>query len=436
MKSNFLSEFVNKAKDNPKTAFICKRGQSNLKVSFKEFLSDVYQMNNYLSKNLMGDRVLIFSYPYSYLFFVGIFSCVFLGKDIVIVDSFGDRDKLKSMLDSAHVTDVLTDKFTSFLSFLIPGKRNKLNLTSFKKYDSYEFLCDSASIITFTSGTTGTPKMIKRNLDFLASQIQLIQNNVKIFDEDLTYGLLPMYTLFSVLMLHTSLVSRKINDCQKFNVSMLLAPIKKIQKIKNPIHSVQRVFLGGAILYKKETEEILSKFPNAEITYVYGASEGAIIYKTKLLDYKNSLFTFNSRSNGIDVEILNPDSNGIGEILIKGDTVIGENHQHNTGDYGKLVEGKLIIVGRKKYSCSEISFYNYEFDENLRKDNPEIKNGFSFYYKNQIHVVYQGKITSPQKNVIYHPFKKLPFDLKHKTKLDYGKVILILQQGLQVYLLR
>lgn len=442
--SGFLDDFIKNSSGNTKTAFIYKKACTYKKVSFEDFLQDIYRMNAYLEKNLSGNNILIFSYPYSYLFYVGIFSCVFLGKNIVIIDSFGDREKLRHMLNSAQVSDILTDNFTSKLGFLIPGKIHKI------KMDFVEF-CDAklkqagtkcnsnslesasvgseknASIITFTSGTTGLPKMIQRNLDFLASQIELIKNNVAIFDEDLTYGLLPMYTLLSILMNHTVLVSKKINDCNKFRVSMILAPIKKVQKIKKPLPSVKRVFLGGAILYQRETDAILKKFPQADITYVYGASEGAIIYKTSLASYEKNPFTFDSRSKGIDVQILNPDKNGVGEIQISGKTVIGENHTHCTGDFGKIADGKLIIVGRKKYSCSEKGFYNYQADQTLRKNNPKIKNGFSFYYKNQIHLVYTGKITLFQKDVIYHRLRKLPYDLKHKTKLDYGKVILQLQ---------
>ncbi|MCQ2575230.1 MAG: acyl--CoA ligase [Treponema sp.] len=422
MKNNFLQEFVEKARNNPKTAFIYTEGFRSNKVSFQEFLSDVYKMNGYLQKKLTGNNVLIFSYPYSYLFFVGIFSCVFLGKNLVIIDSFSDRNKTRKMLELAEVTDILTDRITSKLTFLLPGKNKTINLSHFYNSGSFETARESSSIITFTSGTTGIPKVIKRNIDFLESQITLIRNNADIRNDDITYGLLPMYSLLSVLMNNTCFISKRINDCEKYGVTMLLAPIKKIRKIKKPVQSIKRTFLGGAILYKKETQEILSKLPNAEITYVYGASEGAVIYKTSLKNYAANPFTFDSAANGIAVTIMNPDKNGAGEIVISGETVIGENHTHNTGDYGKVVDGKLLLLGRKKYSCGEKSFYNYEYDEYLRKENPEMKDGFSFYFENSVNVAYCGKVKE-ETGVIYHRFRKLPYDLKHKTKLDYGKVI-------------
>lgn len=441
MKNNFLKDFVERAQGNSKTAFIYKEGFGYRKSTFAEFLADVVRMYGYMKTQLKGDNVMIFSYPYSYYFYVGIFAAVFLGKNIVIVDSFSDKKKTRSMMEQAEVTDILTDGLTRWLTFLLPVKKPVVNLTKFRSYGAEDCAAaetprENASIITFTSGTTGMPKLIRRNLDFLELQIQLIRDNADIRDDDVTYGLLPMYTLLSVLMNNTCLVSRDIKACEKFGVSMLLAPIKKVLQVKAPLRTIQRAFLGGAILYKKETETILEKLPAADITYVYGASEGAVIYKTILRSYNENPFTFDTKSKGIDVTILKPDANGVGEIQISGETVIGSaagnRKVHNTGDFGKIVDGKLVLLGRKKYSCSEVSFYNYQYDELLRKRNPKMTAGFSFYYEGKIHVAYCGMLQEDFSRssesfmpleIVFHHFAKLPYDLKHKTKLDYGKVI-------------
>lgn len=445
MKNNLVDDFIKKAEGNSKTAFIYKKGRRCIKVSFDEFLNDVFLMNEFLHKNTSGQNILIFSYPYSYLFFVSIFSCCFLGKNIVIIDSFGDRKKTKAMMAQAELSEILTDNFTAPLGFLLPGKIKKLNVKGFKnkrelwgkiQNGKKDFPASensftpgrkltkpqTASITTFTSGTTGVPKKITRGLSFLENQIDLILNNAKFSEDDLVYGLLPVYTLLAVFMNHTCLVSRRIDDCNRFNVTMLLVPIKKVQKIKKPLRTVERAFLGGAILYKNETDDILKKLPASEITYVYGASEGAVIYKTELHRYWGNLFTFDEKSSGINVEIKDPDKNGTGEIVISGKTVIGENNRHNTGDYGRLENGRLIILGRKKYSRGEISFYNYEYDEYLRKNNPALKAAFSFYLNGKIHVAYTGYLKK-ESGIIYHHFPRLPYDQKHKTKLDYAKVI-------------
>lgn len=422
MKSRIIQDFIANSQGNSKIAFIYKEGLKYKKITFQEFLADIYKMNSYLKEKVPGQNVLIFSFPYNYYFFVAVFSCVFSGKNLVIIDSCGDRAKTKAMLEMAQVSEVLVDNITSKLSFLLPGKLNFHSIKNFKRYLGTDPSFTPSTITTFTSGTTGTPKLINRDLSFLENQIDLIQDNVKIEGNDLVYGLLPMYSLLTVFMNHTCLVSRNIKACEKFGVSMLLAPIKKVQRIKKPLECIKRTFLGGAILYKKETDSILKKLPASEITYVYGASEGAVIYKTTLDKYSKELFIFETPSKGIEVKIANPDKNGIGEITISGKTVIGENNSHNTGDYGKLENGKLILVGRKKYSCSNLDFYNYQYDEYLRQTNSKLKNGFSFYFDGKIHVVYCGKIIK-EKGIEYHKFRKLPFDLKHKTKLDYGKVI-------------
>ena len=435
MKNNFLLEFIEKSKNNHKIAFIYKKGLKYKKVSFHEFLIDIYKMNSFIRKNVNGNNLLIFSFPYSYLFFVTVFACVFSGKNLVIIDSFGDRKKIKKMLELAKVDEILVDNITEKLKFLLPNKINnkkisKRLVSNFTKEKPFELVTDKAKITTFTSGTTGLPKIINRNIEFLENQMELIKNNAEIFPQDITYALLPMYSLLSVLMNNTCLVSKNISICKKFNATMLLTSIKKIQKIKFPLKTIKRAFIGGAILYKNEVEEILHKLPEAKITYIYGASEGAVIYKTTLKEYSNNLFTFDTKSSGINVEIVKSDANGVGEIVISGKTVIGNEGVHYTGDLGKLDNNKLILLGRKKYSCSEISFYNYAFDEKIRKENSKVKSAFSFYYENKIHVAYTGKIQK-EKNRLADLERKLEMiindaELKLEEDSAFEKLLKVL----------
>ncbi|MDE7384899.1 MAG: hypothetical protein K2M84_03970, partial [Anaeroplasmataceae bacterium] len=219
----------------------------------------------------------------------------------------------------------------------------------------------------------------------------------------------------------TTCISKHICSIQEFQPDCVLTNIQKILLEKRSYPMIQKVMLGGAILYSWEVSKIKSVFPNAEIAYIYGASEGAIIYKTELDFYQNNLFTFDRKSKEINVMISNPNEEGIGEIVIKGDKVNTVNHMHYTGDLGKLENNKLILYGRKKYSSLEQGYYNYVFDEELRKENQCLS--FSFYYNNQIYVVYNGKIKNKKEGIKYIYMRKLPMDLKHKTKLNYKECI-------------
>ena len=48
---------------------------------------------------------------------------------------------------------------------------------------------------------------------------------------------------------------------------------------------VKKLFLGGAMLYEREVRFLRRIFPNAEQTYVYGASECVLMARGELADY-------------------------------------------------------------------------------------------------------------------------------------------------------
>ncbi len=420
MKKNRIEEFLKLCQEQDKTAFIYKRKK---KKSFAEFYDDILKMRSLYEKEIKKDgKVLVFIYPYSYLFYVAIFAAILSGIDLVILDSYKNKNHVKELLSEGNVFYALLDPYTQFLSFKLPSFLKKVQISKFKKYGKMESSYHlSSTITTFTSGTTGVPKAIVRNVDFLMQQIDCIEANLSIHDSDIVYATLPMYCLLSSFLGNTIYLSRHYKENKKYLPTVLLTNIHKILQMKKPISSIKQCFLGGAILYSKEAEHIKQIFPNAKITYVYGASEGALIYFTTLEEYLLHPFTFSNPVEGIEAEIVHTDENGVGEIIIKGDIVLSSNHIHHTGDLGFIENKQLKIVGRKKYSTT--GFYNYLVDEQIRKDNPHIKRAFSFYTNNRYYCAYEGRISHKEKKINYIHRKKLPMDSKRKTKYNYGGFI-------------
>lgn len=420
-----IDDFLARAKSNTKTALIFKKKNKWIKKSFSDFLNDIFKMNNLIKNKVDDDNILIFSYPYTYEFYVAAFSVILSGKNLVIIDYFKDKKKLEHMIEISKVSTMICDDLTKYISFIFPKNIKKINAKDFKNYDAVESIKDSGKVITFTSGTTGYPKMITRSVSFLFDQVKLIEDNIAFKESELVYGLLPMYSLMSLFLGNTTIIDKNPNKVRSHNPTALITSIKAIQKIKKPILSVQKAFIGGAILYSKEAKQLQSNLPNAEITYVYGASESAMIYRTTVSNYLNNIFTFDNPINGVNILIENPDKNNVGEITINGDTVIGENHSHSTGDLGIFAKGNLKIVGRKKYS--QLDFYNYKIDEEILKENPKIIEAFSFAQNGKKYVVYKGKLSQKIDGIIYKKVHKIPHDLKHKTKADYSKLIEIVK---------
>ena len=394
-----------------------------ISISFKEFYEDIYKMIGLFQKNQLKpkDKVGLFVLPYSYDFYVVMFASFLYQLNLVVFDSY-KKKHIKELMILEEVGYCFVDGKTKMMSSFLLPKCKKINVSSFAKYKvNYNLKIESSSdavlLTTFTSGTTGTPKAIHRTIDFLLKQAKEIQNEIDLQDVSSIFGGLPIYNMLSLYLLKTTCISKKIKSIKSFQPDCVLTNIQKILSEKRSYPMIKKVMLGGAILYSGEVKKIKEVFPNATITYVYGASEGAIIYKTNLDFYQSNLFCFDKKANEIEVDILNPNKDGVGEIMIQGDKVNTPYHIHYTGDLGKIVNGSLQLYGRKKYSSLEKEFYNYAFDEEIRKKN--LCMAFSFYYKNQIYVVYNGNLKNKEEGIEYIFMRKLPMDLKHQTKLNY-----------------
>lgn len=418
MKNKKIDDFLRFCVGNGKKAIIDK----NKRISFGEFSEDCFKMKSLLGEKLpRGEKALVFVYPYSYLFYVLIFGGIMAGAKLVIIDSFADKDRVRKLTESAGCNYALTGGAARFLSFKLP-KLKKIDVGRFKNYEKTSAECGGASVTTFTSGTTGFPKPVERSADFLLGQADFIRKNIKLGENEVVFCGLPMYSVLSVFSGYTTVISGKI----KREVTAVITSIRKA--LSFPVcGGVKNGFLGGAILYGEEAAKISSVFPFARITYVYGATESALMYKTTLDKYRKDLFSFDEKIDGVSVGIENENSEGVGEISAQGDIVIAEK-KHFTGDIGKISGGKLYVYGRKKYSMPEIGFYNYVADEKIREDNEDnkrVKAAFSFAASGKVYVIYKGKLTVKNPNYIYNKVKKIPYDAKHKTKLDYKKAAVI-----------
>ncbi len=403
----------------------CKKEANNIaffepkKKTYYSFYLDILKMVNYYkTKGLeKGDEVLLFCTP-SYEFYLAIVASIYLGLNIVVPDSLRPNYKLIPNLKMILVN--YKTKLVAKTIFSLP----LLNLSKYKNYQEKEEKLDiDKNIIvltTFTSGTTGNPKRIDRTLLDLERQVELIRKNVKFTKEENVLSFLPIYTLLALLNGNSILISKKIKKakCQKYNIETILGTIKKL-KIKKSLPTIKNVYFGGAILDSNEAKIIKSSYPNAKITYAYGASEGILIGKTNLNKYLDNPFYFDEKIDGVTYYIENPNEELVGEIAIKGIHVL--NNYHKTGDIGKICNSGLYVLGRLKYSSLDKLFYNYIWDQKLRLENNN-PNIFTIYYKDNKYIFSTKNIKNTY-DFILIKVNKLYYDRKHNTKLDYHKMI-------------
>ena len=405
-----------------KTAFKYIKNNKIVNISFEALLFDIFKLCKLFEENNLkqNDKVVLFILP-SYELYILMLAGIMYGLNIVVIDDFRDRNKVKTIVNSVNANYVFVNNKTRILCKYYFGKSKSVNIEKYYKYDSSEYLSNvnehSVVLTTFTSGTTGTPKFIERSLSDLQKQVELLYNNFNINNDDVIICMLPIYVLFSLFNGNTVCLVKKLSNknIEILKGNVVLGKIANVLTIKEKIIGIDKLYLGGAYIYKKEVEKLLSVFCDSEINYIYGASEGVVIGINTLNDYLiNKRFKI---VKGINV-CLDNIVNSVGEIVISGNSVLSSIDYHKTGDIGYIENEYIYIYGRNKYSSLDNGFYNYLEDEKVREEY-KIDKAYTIWYQNKRVVFYKGKCNN--KNFIN--VRKFPYDLKHKTKIDYNKLI-------------
>ena len=418
-------EFIALCQSRGQQAAFVYRGRT---ITYNQLLSDIYRMMAlFKSKHLApGDKVLVLVLP-SYELYLLLFAGLCYGLNLVVMDSYRDKKRMQAVLQSQQIRWVFCTGLTALAKPLIGKKPDYIKIGQYVRFpDTPQDLCpdpNATVLTTFTSGTTGEPKPICRSITDLHTQIRIVSNNIQIHGDDIVFSMLPIYTLFVIFSGMTCVIDSRIRPQQlkAQQVTAVLAPIAKLLQLSEPLSFVKRVSIGGAILYPRQIDTLLSLFPNAAINYVYGSSECVLMAKTDLCAFRQT-YAFQNGIDGIALSIVNADANGVGQVCVSGDVVLSDTKTQITNDLGFLDEYGLHIVGRRRFSA--LGRYNYRLDRRLLSTHPEIQKGFSFVRDGVTYFCYEGRLTSAKEpDVRYIRFRKLPMDAKHKTKLDYQKTI-------------
>ncbi|REL25611.1 AMP-binding protein [Thalassotalea euphylliae] len=130
--------------------------------------------------------------------------------------------------------------------------------------------------------------------------------------------------------------------------------------IEHDISSLRYLISGGASLPESVGQKI-TEMTGLELYQIYGMTETSGVIAMPNLSAPAKLLSTGSQAAGVEITIdeLSPDSNGIGEICVRGDTVfagyLGSDESPltdgwlRTGDLGYLdADGSLFITGRSK----------------------------------------------------------------------------------------
>lgn len=453
--------------------YYLEKGKRRTK-NFHELWEDTDAMVRYLygSGVRSGDRILAFAAP-CYQLCVFMLASLRLGASTMYVDIWAKQDRLKNAFTEYRPDYVLVSDQTRFLKvFFREIRRIKkvINIDAVRVRDDApavieEISEDAVALLTMTTGSTGTPKIAVRTHRNVFEQLMLINDNMQSPTRDEIVLTTSYIYVFANIMKGYTTVLPQVNlalqsrsqlniKLAKFSdipVSMIITSPDFCLKTDNLYPELKRLFFGGAILNIREAKTIQRKFGNADIIYIYGATECNLIASTHLIEYIDSLETEQRCALGTAVEGVQVKIGKNNEILVSSrallehyliqdssnKTLDGHTIWHHTGDTGVYENGILYYLGRSKYRLhtENGSLYSNQIEQSvilrfraiqkcavLQKDDrvylfveisePLDVSEVADFFRERYHI-----------NIQIRRLKKIPCDVKHHTKINYQKLM-------------
>ena len=327
------------------------------------------------------------------------------------------------IVDEEKYATLMKDSGSSIIRYSLSEKKDNYvyNVSASVPEKPVDISVDDTAAILFTSGTTGTPKGVVLSHSNFVNDALLAQGNLNIYHTDVFYALLPLHHSYSMLAVFIEtiatgaevvfaaklVVKQILSDLKTAKVTMFLGVpmlfnrilkgiLKGIKEKGIAVYLIMRILMSfsGFIkrvfnvnIGKKLFKTVLDKASLSSIRICISGggplpSSTFNIYNQMGLDFVqgygltetspiaalNPVEHFKIKSvgkiiPGVDVKILDKDSDGRGEIAIKGPIVMQGYYKNPeatkevmtddgyflTGDVGYLdSENYLYLTGRKK----------------------------------------------------------------------------------------
>lgn len=421
---NIVELLIKNAERIPDTTALI---QGKKRLTYRQLLHNVQSMAQTLGKRGInrGDRVLVVI-PMSIELYILLLALFYRDAVAVFLDAWAGgkrRDQALDLLNckgfagspKAQLLQLFSQRLRRIpVKMIIRGWRWRGKRRNGEIFSPVTVDPDDTALITFTTGSTGSPKAANRTHRFLLSQHRVLNNHLSPDSGDVEMTTLPIFVLNSLASGTTAVIpavnpakphavkpEKMIREIEDLSISTVIGSPVFFEKIadyclaRKRTVPVRRIFLGGAPVFPECAEKLGSAFGDAEIEIVYGSTEAEPIAFINA----SELTTVSKKTDGKGLPVgkptreislvimkindaprgeLNSDDRAkrkckcreTGEICVSGDHVLKEYvncpdaqaenkfHMngtvwHRTGDAGYLDEdGHLFLMGRVKQRLS------------------------------------------------------------------------------------
>lgn len=266
------------------------------------------------------------------------------------------------------------------------------------------------AMILFTSGTTNRPKAIPLTQANLLHNWDALCARTPMSTDDISYVFLPLNHVYAGVanFLYTIISGMRIYLCSELSKMM-----EEMSEVRPTIVCTVPLILNR--IYEAADERVMETLRNIRFLYCGGSFTDPKIKRFFIDNGVNLLEAYGTTEtssvialekpgddtdcngvilDGLDVRIIDPDADGVGEVIVGGGSVsagyISRNDKYSefdsegfyhTGDLGYLDgERRLFLKGRKKRMIITANGKNIYVDEleELITENPAIKSAAVF----------------------------------------------------------
>lgn len=445
-----------------KYAFYFEENKRLITKTFDEVYKDTNEMVDYLLENgiKQGDKILAFANS-NYKLCVFIIASFKIGATIMYIDIFAKQDKMKNLFEKYKPDYVLVSNKTKYIKVFfkeINKIKTIINIDNIKGNNNENKITDAisdnqAALLTTTTGSTGTPKIVIRTHNDLYEQLNLITNNIeKCRESEIVLTTSYIYVLANLLQGFTTvlpninlnknskILNEKLSLYKDIGINMIITSPDFCLKTNNIYPKLEYLYFGGAILNYTEAVAIQKKFNKSNNIYMYGCTECNIISKNKLNLYISDLKKLNINNlgqvvKGVKVKIGEHNKICVSSNALTNNYIDNSNlsDSHDTGDRGYLNNNELIFLGKENaaLNINDDIIYSNQIEQELVLNYKLNKCAILEYNKKfYLFLEERNKALEIKEylkqrykiNTIIKVIKKIPCDIKHHTKINYKEL--------------